>query len=138
MQAAPVQGAAMQAAPMQAAPRRGARDAAHAYMPLFAAFAASGVLSAATEGDTALTRERAPSSEAATVSPPPAARVPPERPVPIRPTVETPPRRRSTPAVRARAVKPPRGLALIGHWLRQVRLRHLGLAIIGLVALALT
>jgi hypothetical protein len=30
----------------------------------------------------------------------------------------------------------PRGLALIGHWLRQMRLRHLAMILIGLLTLA--
>jgi hypothetical protein len=136
---APIPAAPIPATPMRAAPTASVPEARVAappvHMPLFAAFAASGVLSASTEGDTALRREPA---QAAVPAEAPAVRVPPERPVPIRPTVETPPRRRSAPAVRPRAVKPPRGLALIGHWLRQVRLRHLGIAIIGLVTLALT
>jgi hypothetical protein len=111
------------------------------YAPLFAAFAASGVLSAATEGNTGLTRELRASVEPAQVAPvataaPVATPAPTERPVPIRPTVESP-RRRSAPVVRKRVVQPPRGLALIGHWLRQVRLRHLAILLAGLVTLTL-
>jgi hypothetical protein len=56
--------------------------------------------------------------------------------VPLQRTVETPVRRRSTPVTRPRVVRQPRGLALIGHWLRQIRLRHLALLIIGLLTIA--
>ena len=60
-----------------------------------------------------------------------------DRPVPLQRTVEAPARRRSTPVARTRVVRPPRGFALIGHWLRQMRLRHLALIIIGLLTIAL-
>jgi hypothetical protein len=103
------------------------------HMPLFSAFAASGVLSAATEGNTGQTRESfgVRAEPLAVPAPAPVA----DRPVPLQRTVETP-RRRSTPMARPRVVRQPRGLALIAHWLRQVRLRHLALLIIGLITIA--
>jgi hypothetical protein len=114
------------------------------HMPLFSAFAASGVLSAATEGDTSVTRDtlRAGAELRVELRTEPAAmpvveRPVADRPVPLQRTVEAPARRRSTPVARTRVVRPPRGLALIGHWLRQIRLRHLALIIIGLITLAL-
>jgi len=116
------------------------------HMPLFSAFAASGVLSAATEGDTSLTRDtlRAGAelraelrAEPAAMPVPVAERPVADRAVPLQRTVEAPVRRRSTPVARTRVVRPPRGLALIGHWLRQMRLRHLALIIIGLITIAL-
>jgi hypothetical protein len=114
------------------------------HMPLFSAFAASGVLSAATEGDTSLTRDtlRAGAELRVELTAAPAAmpvveRPVADRPVPLRTTVEAPARRRSTPVARTRVVRPPRGLALIGHWLRQMRLRHLALIFIGLLTIAI-
>ncbi len=98
------------------------------HMPLFSAFAASGVLSAATEGDTSLTRDtlRAGAelraelrAEPAAMPVPVAERPVADRAVPLQRTVEAPVRRRSTPVARTRVVRPPRGLALIGHWLRR-------------------
>jgi hypothetical protein len=115
------------------------------HMPLFSAFAASGVLSAATEGDTSLTRDtlRAGAELRVELRTEPAAmpiaeRPVADRPVPLQRTVEAPARRRSTPVARTRVVRPPRGLALIGHWLRQMRLRHLALIIIGLLTIAIS
>jgi hypothetical protein len=114
------------------------------HMPLFSAFAASGVLSAATEGDTSMTRDtlRAGAELRVELRTEPAAMPVAERPVadrsvPLQRTVEAPARRRSTPVARTRVVRQPRGLALIGHWLRQIRLRHLALIIIGLITIAL-
>ena len=110
------------------------------HMPLFSAFAASGVLSAATEGDTSLTRDTLRAGVELRVEPPamPVAERPvADRAVPLRRTVEAPARRRSTPVARARVVRQPRGLALIGHWLRQMRLRHLAVILIGLLTIAL-
>jgi len=114
------------------------------HMPLFSAFAASGVLSAATEGDTSLTRDtlRAGAELRVELTAAPAAmpvveRPVADRPVPLRTTVEAPARRRSTPVARTRVVRQPRGLALIAHWLRQMRLRHLALIIIGLLTIAI-
>jgi hypothetical protein len=114
------------------------------HMPLFSAFAASGVLSAATEGDTSVTRDtlRAGAELRVELRTEPAAmpvaeRPVADRPVPLQRTVEAPARRRSTPVARTRVVRQPRGLALIGHWLRQIRLRHLALIIIGLITIAL-
>jgi len=119
------------------------------HMPLFSAFAASGVLSAATEGDTSVTRDtlragaelrvelRTEPAAMPVAERPVAERPVADRPVPLQRTVEAPARRRSTPVARTRVVRPPRGLALIGHWLRQMRLRHLALIIIGLLTIAL-
>jgi len=103
------------------------------HMPLFSAFAASGVLSAATEGNTGQTRESfgLRAEPLAVPAPVPVA----DRPVPLQRTVETP-RRRSTPMTRPRVVRQPRGLALLAHWLRQIRLRHLALLLIGLITIA--
>ena len=124
-----------------------ATPAPYSHMPLFSAFAASGVLSAATEGDTALTRDTLRAGVELTAEPaampfaerPVAERPVADRPVPLRHTVEAPaPRRRSTPVARSRAVRQPRGLALIGHWLRQMRLRHLAVIIIGLLTIAIS
>jgi hypothetical protein len=120
------------------------------HMPLFSAFAASGVLSAATEGDTSLTRDtlragaelrvelRTEPAAMPVVERPVADRPAADRPVPLQRTVEAPARRRSTPVARTRVVRPPSGLALIGHWLRQIRLRHLALIIIGLITIAIS
>jgi len=120
------------------------------HMPLFSAFAASGVLSAATEGDTSLTRDtlragaelrvelRTEPAAMPVVERPVADRPAADRPVPLQRTVEAPARRRSTPVARTRVVRPPSGLALIGHWLRQIRLRHLALIIIGLLTIAIS
>jgi hypothetical protein len=120
------------------------------HMPLFSAFAASGVLSAATEGDTSLTRDtlragaelrvelRTEPAAMPVVERPVADRPVADRPVPLQRTVEAPARRRSTPVARTRVVRPPSGLALIGHWLRQIRLRHLALIIIGLITIAIS
>ncbi len=123
-------------------------------MPLFSAFAASGVLSAATEGDTGRTRE------SLTAGARPAVVSVPDTPVPLPRSVETPrprsvekprarsvetPRarsvetphpRRKPPAIRANVVRQPRGLSLLGHWLRQLRLRHLALILVGLLTIA--
>ena len=113
---------------------RSAPAAPPAHMPLFSAFAASGVLSAATEGDTGLTRESITSRTK------PAVVAVPDRPVPLERTVEEAPRvprrRPQTPAIRARVVRQPSGFALVGHWLRQLRLRHLALILIGLITIA--
>jgi hypothetical protein len=110
------------------------------HMPLFSAFAASGVLSAATEGDTSQTRDtlRAGAELRVELRTEPAAMPVADRPVPLQRTVEAPARRRSTPVARTRVVRPPRGFALIGHWLRQIRLRHLALIIIGLLTIAIS
>src|SRR5581483_251921 len=100
------------------------------HMPLFSAFAASGVLSAATEGDTGMTRE------SLTARARPAIVSVPDIPVPLPRSVETPRPRRKPPAIRPRVIRQPRGLSLIGHWLRQMRLRHLAMILVGLLTLA--